>query len=70
MQNNTTMKPLKQNKMNNNGIKTAKNVGGYKLGDHNLATTFLMTYKPKWIHRKMMSIFFGVKWVDETFKSE
>lgn len=56
--------------MNNNGIKIPNAVGGYKLGDHNLATTFIMTYKPKWIHRKMMSIFFGVKWVDETFKSE
>ena len=70
IQNNITMKPLKQNKMNNNGIKTPSKVGGYRLGDHNLATTFCMTYKPKWIHRKMMSIFFGVKWVNETFKSE
>ena len=61
---------INQNKMNNNGIKIPNAVGGYKLGDHNLATTFRMTYKPKWIHRKMMSIFFGVQWVDETFKSE
>ena len=52
--------------MNNNGIKTPSKVGGYKLGN----TTLALTYKPKWIHRKMMSIFFGVKWVDETFKSE
>ena len=44
----------------------AQAVGGYKLGN----TTLALTYKPKWIHRKMMSIFFGVKWVDETFKSE
>ena len=66
IQNNITMKPLKQNKMNNNGIKTPSKVGGYKLG----STTLALTYKPKWIHRKMMSIFFGVKWVNETFKSE
>ena len=66
IQNNITTKHLKQNKMNNNGIKTPSKVGGYKLGN----TTLGLTYKPKWIHRKMMSIFFGVKWVDETFKSE
>ena len=41
-------------------------VGSYRLGN----TTLALPYKPKWIHRKMMSIFFGVKWVDETFKSE
>jgi hypothetical protein len=56
--------------MNNNGIKTPSNVGGYRLGDHNLATTFIMTYKPKWIHRKMMKIFFGLEWVDDVNKSK
>lgn len=66
MQNNTTNKPLNQNKMNNNRTKTAKNAGGYQLGHEILS----VPYKPKWIHRKMMRIFFGVKWVDETFKSE
>lgn len=52
--------------MNNNGIKIPNAVGGYKLGN----TTLGLTYKPKWIHRKMMSIFFGLKWVDELNKSE
>jgi hypothetical protein len=52
--------------MENITIKTTLKVGGYKLGN----TTLALPYKPKWIHRKMMSIFFGVKWVDETFKSE
>lgn len=56
---------INQNKMNNNEMKTVKNVVGYKLGH----TILSMPYKPKWIHRKMMSIFFGVQWVDETFKS-
>ena len=49
--------------MENNGIKIPNAVGGYKLGN----TILGLTYKPKWIHRKMMSIFFGVKWVDEIF---
>ena len=66
IQNNITTKPLKQNKMNNNGIKIPNAVGGYKLG----TTTLGLTYKPKWIHRKMMSIFFGLKWVDKLNKSE
>jgi hypothetical protein len=42
------------------------NVSGYKLGN----TTLALTYKPKWIHRKMMKIFFGVRWVDETKQQE
>jgi hypothetical protein len=42
------------------------NVSGYKLGN----TTLALTYKPKWIHRKMMKIFFGVQWVDETKQQE
>ena len=52
--------------MKNNEIKIPNAVGGYKLGN----TTLGLTYKPKWIHRKMMSIFFGLKWVDELNKSE
>jgi hypothetical protein len=40
---------------------SVKNVGGYKLGN----TTLSVPNKPKWIHRKMMKIFFGVEWVDE-----
>lgn len=58
--------------MNNNGIKipTLKTVGGYRLGDEKAAATLHLTKRPKWIHRKMMSIFFGVKCVDETFKPE
>jgi hypothetical protein len=38
------------------------NVSGYKLGN----TTLAMPNKPKWIHRKMMKIFFGVDWVEAT----
>lgn len=52
--------------MENNEIKIPTKVGGYKLGN----TALGLTYKPKWIHRKMMSIFFGVKWVDDIFKSK
>jgi hypothetical protein len=37
------------------------NVSGYKLGN----TILSVPNKPKWIHRKMMKIFFGVEWVDE-----
>jgi hypothetical protein len=47
-----------------NSLKSQQVVGGYKLGNHNLATTFCLTYKPKWIHRKMMKIFFGLHWID------
>jgi membrane-associated HD superfamily phosphohydrolase len=43
-------------------IKQTLPIGGYKLGN----TTLALTYKPKWIHRKMMKIFFGVQWVDAT----
>ena len=42
------------------------NVSGYKLGK----TTLAMPNKPKWIYRKMMKIFFGVQWVDETKQQE
>ena len=40
-------------------------VGGYRLGNltHNYIQ-FDMTYKPKWLHRQMMRIFFGWYWVD------
>lgn len=40
-----------------------KVVGGYKLGkqtSNNLIIT--MTHKPKWFHRQMMKIFFGLYW--------
>jgi hypothetical protein len=43
-------------------IKQTLTVGGYKLGN----TTLTMLNKPKWIHRKMMKIFFGVDWVEAT----
>jgi hypothetical protein len=46
-------------------IKQTLPVGGYKLGN----TTLTMTNRPKWIHRKMMKIVFGVDWVDETVNS-
>jgi len=45
-----------------NGCNQTLNVSGYKLGN----TILALTYKPKWIHRKMMKIFFGVQWVDRT----
>jgi hypothetical protein len=45
---------------------SVKNVGGYKLGN----TTLAMPNKPKWIHRKMMKVFFGVQWVNETKQQE
>jgi hypothetical protein len=37
-------------------------ISGYKLGN----TILAVPNKPKWIHRKMMKIFFGVKWVERT----
>jgi hypothetical protein len=47
-------------------LKKVEYVGGYRLGEHNLSTIFYMTYKPKWIHRKMIKLFFGFKWIDKT----
>jgi hypothetical protein len=47
-----------------NSLKAEQEVGGYRLGNHNLSTTFYLTYKPKWIHRKMMKMFFGLDWID------
>jgi hypothetical protein len=43
-----------------NSLKPQQVVGGYKLG----ATTLYLRYKPRWIHRKMMKIFFGLDWID------
>lgn len=46
-------------------MKTAKVVGGYKLGkqtSNNLQ--FTMTHKPIWFHRQMMRICFGWYWFD------
>jgi len=37
-------------------------ISGYKLGN----TILAVPNKPKWIHRKMMKIFFGVQWVERT----
>jgi hypothetical protein len=54
--------------MKQTAVKAVEYVGGYRLGNHNLAMTLCMAYKPKWIHRKMMKIFFGVQWVDTIFK--
>jgi hypothetical protein len=45
---------------------SVKNVGGYKLGN----TILSVPNKPKWIHRKMMKVFFGVQWVNETKQQE
>jgi hypothetical protein len=44
----------------------ALNVSGYKLGN----TILSVPNKPKWIHRKMMKIFFGVQWVYATKQKE
>jgi len=41
-------------------------VGGYRLGkevEHSIQ--FNLTWKPKWLHRQMMRIFFGWYWIDE-----
>jgi hypothetical protein len=40
-------------------------ISGYKLGN----TILAVPNKPKWIHRKMMKIFFGVEWFD-SFKQQ
>jgi len=42
-------------------VNTPKYVGGYKCQD--LIIKF--TKKPLWLHRKMMQVFFGFKWIDE-----
>ena len=39
----------------------AQAVGGYRLGN----TTLALTHKPKWLHRTMMRLCFGVVWVDD-----
>ena len=41
--------------------------GWYVLGSTNKLNTisFSQTFKPKWLHRQMMRIFFGWYWVDE-----
>ena len=56
----------KRKNIMNYKLKKVEYVGGYRLGDHNLSTIFYMTYKPKWIHRKMIKLFFGFKWIDKT----
>lgn len=41
--------------------------GWYVLGSTDKSNTLSisLTFKPKWIHRQMMRIFFGWYWVDE-----
>lgn len=51
--------------MNNNRIKIPKTVGGYRLGDEKAAATLHLAKRPKWLHRKMMKLCFGVEWVDD-----
>ena len=46
-------------------IATPKTVGGYRLGDEKAAATLHLTKRPKWLHRKMMKLCFGVEWVDD-----
>jgi hypothetical protein len=41
-------------------------ISGYKLG----GTILAVPNKPKWIHRKMMKIFFGLQWVEDAFKQQ
>ena len=44
---------------------TPKPVGGYRLGDEKASATLHLTKRPKWLHRKMMRLCFGVVWVDD-----
>ena len=48
-------------------IKPPKIKGSYVLGSTNKSNTLSISlpWKPKWIHRQMMKIFFGWYWVDE-----
>jgi hypothetical protein len=48
-------------------IKPPKIKGWYVLGSTNKSNTLSisLTWKPKWLHRQMMKIFFGWYWVDE-----
>ncbi len=41
--------------------------GAYVLGSKNITNTisFHLEFKPKWLHRQMMRIFFGWYWVDK-----
>jgi len=40
-------------------------VGGYRFGNASTYYTQInLTYKPKWLHRQFMRIFFGLYWFD------
>jgi hypothetical protein len=40
-----------------------KYVGGYRIGGKQ-GVLFSFTYKPNWLHRKMMRLCLGWEWVD------
>ena len=46
-------------------IVTPKTVGGYRIGSGSSSLTFQLEKRPKWLHRKMMKLCFGVEWVDD-----
>jgi hypothetical protein len=65
---NTIIKPLNQSKMEHTTTETFKiaetpPVGGYRFGNaSSYYTQINLNYKPKWIHRQFMKIFFGLYW--------
>ena len=38
--------------------------GGYKFGNGQPSVIIQLNYKPKWFHRFMMKLCFGLYWVD------
>ena len=66
-----TTTPLNQNRMENIETTTFKigttppPIGGYRFGNtSNYYTQINLNYKPKWLHRQCMKIFFGMYWFD------
>lgn len=66
----TTTKPLNQSKMEHTTTETFKiaerpYVGGYRFGNASTYYTQMnLNYKPKWLHRQCMKMFFGLYWFD------
>ena len=43
-------------------------IGGYRLGTPPSTVTLRLTHRPKWLHRTMMRLCFGVVWQDDVTK--
>lgn len=47
-----------------NVIELPNYLGYYQIGKGDGCLQLCLTEKPKWFHRKMMNIFFGIKWIN------